>query len=773
MARKKARRRQKAKKKQSFKYIFQDVKMKYYSGNYKSAASILRQAKIQAHEEKKAQQLDIKIQYHLAIEAFSLGNYKGVIPIIQSLSNHKETTHSVPLLKKAPVFLGLSYLFLNEYDKAATHLESAVNLKLGNFSIYYLLAKLYRNHGVYTQLSDFIAAYPAHANNLRDDQKTYLESAFLMLKNDLAQAAVVLDSFEATNDIQSANIQALRAILTNNILPYDERIKPLYKLLLELSLSKEEKNQLGEIKLLSNELASFEAKEKNISLKKQLNSLCLEGRPLSAQVFEKVLQTLSKEYYPYLVYNQVAALYNENLEKNATTINQIINNHQISFFQVPESLFLYLSLVSYDESPHLASTVWKNIDAYLKDFKHLLSQGQLDQLGWLLHTNFINSKFSKTARYKRKIRQLADTYQMVGLKLWGILDTSLNTKKVLNNKESDLFTWKNVQHNRTQITKAVEQFFKETNTKKLFNQLGDILGIRGLPDDLVNPGQNILYSFQNQFILSLKKQEVHPNAKEVILELFQLISKETIALKGKHDVEKMEELLNNYAEYLEKFEENHPQSSYFQDYQSLVQIKMQNKLKSDLLHPKISHVKEKLQELISAKENINEIINVFITLLDEQHFETRLILPLTHFFDLLYKTHPEEAVNCAEIFTKNYHSELKDNYSCEHPDEFYIEFLEELMRKFNMNNLFPVVYVLAKYYVFTLLEEENADFRLISSLLTQLMKRLKQDTDFEYDDNFPRILLNFLKPKILRYKRTTKLKRVYNDAVDFFQYSSW
>ncbi len=57
-----------------------------------------------------------------------------------------------------------------------------------------------------------------------------------------------------------------------------------------------------------------------------------------------------------------------------------MEKHAQWFFQVPESIYIYLKAVTFNENLHKAATILEHTDAWLRRFSKLATPAQLDDL---------------------------------------------------------------------------------------------------------------------------------------------------------------------------------------------------------------------------------------------------------------------------------------------------------------------------------------------------------------------------------------------------------
>ena len=326
----------------NYEYIKQDIA----AGRYQSATLSMRRVKVSPKDQKKLAQLQIAAHYLWALDYFKKQEYTQAISTLRMFIERYKKKMNLPL-EKANMLIGISYLYNHNWEKAIDYLKDAAsNSQTESFSFYYLLAIIYQKK--HAQFSDFLTEYEQTINQLTADRKNYLTIAFALVQGKYAQAQTFLTNYIANTNQDSPNLLALKTLLEEGTpQKTDASIKGLYKYLLKQPLKSREETYLNNLPQLKDFTTERTHTKIRTELAKSVEQLCEEGTPLSPSVFEACM-SLPKEYLPYLVYNQIAALFNEDIEDNETRIVNLLKKYEWYFFQVPESPFLFAQIAYWD-----------------------------------------------------------------------------------------------------------------------------------------------------------------------------------------------------------------------------------------------------------------------------------------------------------------------------------------------------------------------------------------------------------------------------------------
>jgi len=194
--------------------LFQKINERLANKHFSEAAAILRKAKFPPKEKKKVDQLNIAIHYFWALDPFENKKYLQAITTLRMFVERFKKKIKLPL-EKANMLLGLSYLYANDFVKAANYLVTAKNTPATQpFYFYYLLALIYQKK--YSTLTTLTEDHEKELTFLRPNQESYLAIAIAIVNADFEKVNTLLEDFKPKNKATASNIAGLKAILEDN-----------------------------------------------------------------------------------------------------------------------------------------------------------------------------------------------------------------------------------------------------------------------------------------------------------------------------------------------------------------------------------------------------------------------------------------------------------------------------------------------------------------------------------------------------------------------------
>ena len=551
---------------------------KYRAKKFLEVTTLLRKTKFPPQHQKKAAQINLNIQYSIALDLFHHKQYKQCVTNLRMFVERFKKKNNLPL-DNTNMLIGLCYLYQNDWDKAASYLKNAANNSITkSFHFYYLLALIYQN-----KYDSFSAFSTAHQNELKEIENTrqqYLEIAFYIVQQDNKKVNSLLKKLQPKDPIGTANAKALTAIFNGKAYKDGTTfIKPLYKSILDFPLNTAEKEYLSSLSQLSTITKAKEEQSIKTVLKAPIEQLCKEGKPLSDSAFERCLQ-IPEVYRPYLVYNQIAALFNEDIEDNETKIIQLLKKYEWHFFQVPESLFLFLQIVYWDTDNFSSNYFWKTLEIGLDRFGKTFTPLQLNRLSWRIYGCLEYGNLTGEGRkVDRRLHKLAKAFpQMLGLKLWQLMDYVWQPGIPLPETALDIFANKNFQYGSEIALEKMEDLseemidFKKMAFSKFSFSYHDSEEAAMMGEAIQKMYRSTIDKLANMLVLTTTKYDVHLKNKG-LLDLFlvsinyiqQIKTNEQLMLKKPQ----LEALKTAYHQLLVHFEEDKPESKYFKNYQLL------------------------------------------------------------------------------------------------------------------------------------------------------------------------------------------------------------
>ena len=556
----------------------EQVEMMIDEGKFREAARVLQKAKGSSQEQKKINQLKINTHFFWALAYFKEQNYLQAISTLRMFTERHKKKIALPI-EKANVLLGISYLYTNTWNKAIDYLKNTKdNPTTVSFYFYYLLALIFKKE--HTNFEAFLLENESAISNLEEDRKQYLRIAFVLVQEDYKGAMKLLETFQPKEEQAILNAKALLAQLSNTTFEDNKAVKTLYSFLLQLPLNAQEKIYLDTLPELKSLNQDRKYSEIRTDLKVPLEKLCEAGKPLTSAEFETCMG-MPENYRPYIVYNQIAALYNEDLEEEEETILAILKKYEWYFLQVPEAPFLFNQIVYWDSDNFTATHYLRVLETSLDKFGKSYSPLQLSRLSWRIFSCMYHSDYYKEKTHVRQFHSMLIKFPyMLGLKMYLLIDTmtSIKSKKEVPNYILDLFTYGHLQHGASY---ALEEFESGVNASVIVKiGMEEILDeFRGLIPDYelrkieqkgIEESQDIFYNTLDLLIKTTTEFEVHLKNR-MALDCFKIVSrfygKEKNKLMLTLSKEQHEQFAAAYHQLLVLFEENTDSSIYNIDYQ--------------------------------------------------------------------------------------------------------------------------------------------------------------------------------------------------------------
>jgi hypothetical protein len=593
---------------------------------------------------------------------------------------------------------------------------------------------------------------------------------------------MLLSNFKTTDKTITANIASLKAILEDTEYKTTATaIKPLYKSLLQLSLSENEKRYFAKIPAFKQQIDNLKHDQLQESLAAPLELLCNKGMALTEKEFAKVME-LPDTYRPFIVYNQVAALYNDDLEENELEIVAIIKKYEWHFFQIPEAVFLFAQLFNWDTENFSPNFFWKNIESSLERFGTSFTSLQLNRLSWQIYYCLDDPSVIEKKIHTRRFNQLIKRYpQMLGLKWAQITEHIFSPSTDLYELSLDLFSYANFNHGAHIVKQKWDQALDGMYPDSGFYSV--MIKAMGMDDMMVTDDQltdhlnniyiDLLGKVQNVLIRATTEYKVHLKNK-VVLDLFKItnkyINKLEDEIKKTLDKQKKEKFFEAYYQMIVLFEEDQAGSEYMHDYKSL-----ENAPKIMRLNAVIKARDGKEKELIALLEEhikVGESYLVHQVLIDSLlYFEPveEIQQIVISYFKLLINQTQVDLGNIIEHFAKLYIKEIRLPHVPNFPDSQYFNFLKLLMKGNTSPSYILTISTLTKNYLpFITREVTPLYYNAAEQILSYFIKTKKKNPNFEYDQEMLNALIDFIE-KPVKQKKLKKLGATLEKAKITFQ----
>ncbi|MCD4746901.1 MAG: hypothetical protein K8R58_11440, partial [Bacteroidales bacterium] len=324
----------------------------YEQGNYSRANELLKKAKITSEESGIAKQLKVEIANQVSISYFKEYKFKEAIQCAESTFNIQPKPEYPLPNANTNIIIGLSHLFLGNYNDAIQYLKSTHNNpETSSFYFYYILAELYNNqYESCKSIVEFNNLNKEYLEQIPDNKKAWLQAVFYLIKNKFLACSNKLKEINTESHVQTRNLEFLINYLNKKRFKQEyQGLKPLYKFLSGFELSFTEELFLHHFQNIKQYHKNIKSKIKNKDLSDNINNLCFNAIPLDERILDLFISDNElKDNFKYIIYNNVNALVSDfnieyNNDGNYELANRYINKFRNYFFQIPESVFLYLS----------------------------------------------------------------------------------------------------------------------------------------------------------------------------------------------------------------------------------------------------------------------------------------------------------------------------------------------------------------------------------------------------------------------------------------------
>ncbi len=360
---------------------FATVLGKYETGNYQNAYDLLKKAKITSNESGVAKQAKVEIANQIALQKISEHDYANAIVFAASNNNVQEKPDFPINFAKGEMLTGISNLYVNKFEEASKFLSKANETEeTKHLYFYYILAELFKGEFVSLKtIREFNDKFKNYFGTISLAKVTYLQAIFYLMRDDFPAFSRTLKKVEPENSFQKDNLEALINFIGRKKAAKEyPDAKPLYKLLSNSQLTPNERNYLTNFKTTSSYFdKKYEAKKDSFSTD-ELKYLCESGKPLNDDAFLHLMsdENLTK-YRKYFVFNQASAL---TKIEDSQKVGTLINKFKQYFFQVPESIFIYLTYTQ-ETTNQRREVFFKNINEYFTHNRLVISPHYIETIG--------------------------------------------------------------------------------------------------------------------------------------------------------------------------------------------------------------------------------------------------------------------------------------------------------------------------------------------------------------------------------------------------------
>lgn len=721
--------------------------MAFYSGNVELAKKRLNQAQIKANEKEDAQKLRSLIAQAEVSAVFEELNFEGVIELINKIKNNTQFPVDANLKNRLDVVSGIAHLYLGKHVEASALLSSAPDFEeTKKFAFYLLINDLYLND--FSSFNLFVEKHQNLFKDLEQDRKEYLEIAFSIRKGNFQEAAAKLKSYKQVSRSHFININAQKNILLQNekekLNP--EKLKPLYKLLLEEPLLPNEYVFLEHFSDLKELLIENKKSIASSKTYKKTERFYENENPLPYKQFQSLLKTSRPEDLPRLVYNQVVLLYNNGAVEAAykTAIQ-----HKIPFFKIPESISLLLSATYRYDDVNILEAI-RTVLGELQKRHQQYTQAQLDSISWLIYKQLYRTDPEDNPLLDKEIRALLkESPALIGLYMWQLFRSTHGDKKRTffsrKSKKSTIpiFDFPNLKENKAIFINELDDMLDgiyETITQNLFTRFFDL-------DD--EESQKAFVDVFISLIKTINSSSTSNNfsvkSKEVVLETYKLLNKYLIKvydLLPQNYLRNIERQLKpTYKKLLEQFNEYDPSSSYYKSYHATDWLPKIVELKDCFDHEDFEQYATLLIELVDL-EQMELLSNTLVNYIIKSNYSETEAVWIGYTISILNKEYPEQA---SDLWLQLlYKLKEKSNPNSYYAASFHGHALEAIS-KFKGRNLSENLYQYIELFGRKMMENIQAKiYNNIAKFLEGLLKEKKSNATFIYDQSLIDELIDYI-----------------------------
>ncbi len=742
-----------------------EVLERYQASDFPGTLNLFRKARFRSEEAGPAKQLKAALMNQMALQHFRDQEYRQVINLLTpTLQVQSKPGFPLPA-SETHLLMGLSHLYLGQFDQAVDSLAQANDPPSGIPSFYLLLARAYAASKKPDTLADFEQTHQNLLALLDDNQLAYLRSTFYLAREDFAKAASFLKKVKATkNNGLEPNTQNLQALLEEQP-PQEEALessKTLYKVLASGSLTTQDVEYLDHFEEFEELLLESKNYDRAKTLGQHLDQLCAKGEPLTDDLFQHCFDNIREDLKPFLVYNQVATLYNQADNEGYTRrILRYLRKHRDLFFQIPESGDLYLDFAVVNIESIRPDSFIRSFRQFINRFGKVLTVKRLDQMSWKIQHTYLGEGFKDKLDF---LVELLDEFpSMVGLKVQLYLVSVLDFDPSYSTKMEDLFALDNFPDNRERILNEVGAaiegmepeliFFLQSSMEEVLEfYFSSIERFLRITTDMVN--RHPPKAAAAPVVVAITKK-VHRSFLKVAERHGELLQSDTIP-----------EMTNQFYSLLDTIgtdESAHFKKELIEATKTIGQSReLMELLESNNPEPKATDLFGKYIN----QDRLPELMDQLIDLIDKQHYAEELVPILTLFLKTVVEKVPGKAIDILAEFDERLEI-IADQESCDHPVQFYCAWLKDLF-KIKKTDYHQAVYTLFDSAPWALTSGVMpVQYNTVAKGLDFAGRAAKASSDFEYDKIVVNDYLQYLE-ELLQVKSLKTIERSYKLARAYF-----
>ncbi len=758
-------RRKKKNNKTQSKLGFKDVITRFSDEDYTGALNLLKKIRTKPEEAGQIKQLKACLVNRFALDAMKSSAYKEAL---QSLEGNFQVQAKAgfPLpLDSTNILAGICLLYLGNHDDALQKFEQITSPVHPDVYFYQLLALIYTQKEKKEDFATFQKEHKASLTTLSVEKQQYIPIAWHISKGDFVYAAMLLEQLKTSDAATQSNIKALQAIITNTTFDTDkpDSVKTVYKAFLQLDTSLSERTYLDSFEAFEELIFSMDRAEDTFKLKDHLAVLCIEGRSLESAAFDYCFNQLRDNHKHYLVYNQIANLYNESEESLNKNIYQYLRKHMSLFLKVPEALILYMDITLCNPSKIRPESFWRNIYNFLEHFGSTLPVFKLDHIGWHIQLACESRGFLDDKKPHQIIKICEDYPRMIGIKIQLLLLQSLHPNMRVSDDLKDVFSQPHLQDNKRQILSALSLFFSGYLNELHFLDFDNRLCQQAL---------NTIKNLQSKILYYLS---IHPPAQNatVVLDIFRRIHFFLEDIDELYDINEFDnynsysdEIEDNYKIVLQFFSHLEDDPEFMNEYSQLFKVSPYLKLAKLIESGKSQEaIAGEMKNLVKTQPP-QEILDFLVGGIQRHYHHFAFAGPLAYFFQYLCESKPEIAVQIASSYGGKY-IDTEDLFYI-HRDKFYVAIIERFV-KLKQPIYHTMVFRFLEGLVLLMTKTiRPRNYNTAGKALVYMKMVIEKNPRFEFDKDLITVLIAFVE-RAVKVRKLKTLKKTLTQVKAFFK----
>ncbi|MCD4745844.1 MAG: hypothetical protein K8R58_06055, partial [Bacteroidales bacterium] len=508
---------------------------------------------------------------------------------------------------------------------------------------------------------------------------------------------------------------------------------------------------------------NIKSKIKNKDLSDNINNLCFNAIPLDERILDLFISDNElKDNFKYIIYNNVNALVSDfnieyNKDENYELANRYINKFRNYFFQIPESVFLYLSFT------HMLNYLkddifFKNILYYININRKIISDNQIEAIALLMFLtidrqgNFYD--ISKTGKSFKNTIKFKDN--LIGFQLFSFFYFCYN-----ENKNFDIHKFNFLNHPKFYLFSD----FIINEVKDLIDSLQEIT-------DSIYSDKESIEAYQNglkRFVEFLSVDFIPDRKAKKILEIYLNVNKHIISehkIGNTHlNFDIINNYINTYNNILTFYKEDNKDSIYFKSFSNLKFSLTLPEIISLINKNDFNSLKLKFIEYIKSNDE-RALQNFIFYFIQNHNCREKDFIMLFLLYRIYFDNFKNISIKKVSELTIRLLNENNDDYDFKFP----IKFLEYLITHYNKEIYQQLIYNIFSLLLDKILEYQSPPNPIKYNFIIKFLKfmiKAKSNKNFLYNITVVKTCIIYLE-EILNRKKLKNVSIIYNQVLDVF-----